>query len=290
LKVGYSANTNPKRIIILPDSLNKSALITGASSGLGAEFANQLAAEGYDLILVARREERLQQLADSIKSTYGIKTTILPADLSVHTDIERIIEVIRNSTNIEILVNNAGFGITKRFLKAELQLELAQMEVMMIAPVLLCRAVLPAMVSQNKGEIINVSSLAGLIPIRSILYGSSKAFLINFSIALQDELRATNVKVQALSPGFVVTEFHETPEYTNFDRKNIPAFLWMTSKEVVAESIKSLQSDKVICVPGNFYRLVGFFAQNSITAGMIKFIARLVLSRKKLKFLTKHGA
>jgi hypothetical protein len=259
----------------------KTALITGASSGLGAEFANQLAAMGFDLILVARREDRLQQLGASIQANFGVETKILPADLSIQIDIERVIAVINQTSNIELLVNNAGFGLMEGFLKADIYKELAQMQVHMIAPVLLCRAVLPGMISRNKGAIINVSSIAGIIPVRSNLYGSSKAFLIIFTESLRDMLHNKNIQVQALCPGFTYTEFHDTSEYTNFSRESIPGFLWMTSKQVVKESLQDLHKNKVICIPGHFYRFAGILARNSFTAGLIKYIGNKILRRRK---------
>jgi short-subunit dehydrogenase len=265
----------------LLESSNKTALITGASSGLGAEFAGQLAAKGFDLILVARREERLRQLGDTLQSKYGITTTLLPADLSVIADIEKVIHIIEQTSKIELLINNAGFGTVGRFSHVEPEKELAMLHVHMVAPVLLCRAILPGMTSRNKGSIINVSSLAGIVPIRNVMYGSSKSFLISFSEALQDELRDSEIHVQALCPGFILTEFHDTDEYTKFSRSSIPRFLWMTPEVVVKESLKSLNKHTVICIPGNLYRFIGALAGNNITAGLIKSVARLVLRRRK---------
>ena len=273
-----------ERMLKLPDSSNKTALITGASSGLGADFANQLAAQGYDLILVARREERLVQLKSSLQSRYGVKTTILPADLSRMTDIEQVIGFINGASNIDLLVNNAGFGLRGRFWRREPEKELAMLQVHMTAPVLFCRAVLPGMISRNRGAIINVASIAGLIPVRSVLYGSSKAFLIIFSEALQDEIRDSDVRVQALCPGYFLTEFHDTSEYTNFSRDSIPKFLWMTSQQIVSESLKSLHKRKVICIPGNIYKFAGNLARNSMTAGLIKTAAQMFIGLRKHKY------
>jgi uncharacterized protein len=260
---------------------NKTALITGASSGLGAEFATQLAKKGYDLILVARREERLKELCNTLQSKYGVISLPLALDLSISEDIDKLINVINENSNLEILVNNAGFGTVGRFSRVESNKERAMLIVHMVAPVMLCRAILPGMISRNKGSIINVSSLAGIMPIRSVLYGSSKSFLINFSEALQDELRHSQVHVQALCPGFFVSEFHDTKEYTQFSRSSIPRFLWMTSQQVVTESLESLHKHGVICIPGNFYKFTGALARNSITAGLIKSAAQLVLRRRK---------
>jgi len=265
----------------LPLSSNNIALITGASSGLGVEFANQLAAKGFDLILVARREEPLAQLSDLLQSNYGTKTIVLPIDLSLSTGIEQVISTITCSPNIEFLVNNAGFGTVGRFARVEVEKEHAMLQVHMIAPVMFCRAVLPEMISRNHGVIINVASLAGIMPIRNVLYGSSKSFLIKFSEALAAELGNTAVCVQALCPGFILTEFHDTSEYTRFSRTSIPRFLWMTPQLVVSESLRLLPSGKVICIPGNLYRFAGTLARNSLTAGLINSIARFILRRKK---------
>lgn len=260
---------------------NKTALITGASSGLGAEFAVQLADRGYDLILVARREDRLKEIGDSLHSKYGVKSLPMALDLSLHEDIDKLINIVIENSNLEILVNNAGFGTVGRFSRVEPNKELAMLNVHMIAPVMLCRAILPGMISRNKGSIINVSSLAGIMPIRSVLYGSSKSFLINFSEALQDELRDNKVHVQALCPGFFFSEFHDTKEFTQFSRSSIPRFLWMTSQQIVTESLESLQKRSVICIPGNFYSFAGVLARNSFTAGLIKSVAHLVLRMRK---------
>lgn len=260
---------------------NNTALITGASSGLGAEFAVQLAERGYDLILVARREDRLKELGDTLHSKYGVKFLPMALDLSLYEDIDKLINVVLEYSIIEILVNNAGFGTVGRFSRVEPNKELAMLNVHMVAPVMLCRAILPGMITRNKGSIINVSSFAGLMPIRSVLYGSSKSFLISFSEALQDELQDSQVHVQALCPGFFLSEFHDTKEYTQFSRSSIPRFLWMTSQQVVAQSLESVHKHGVICIPGNFYRFAGALARNSFTAGLIKSVAHLVLRRRK---------
>lgn len=265
----------------MPESKNKTALITGASSGLGAEFAHQLAAMGYDLILVARREEQLEKLGTMVQSKHGVKTTILLADLSTLEDIEHVSTEINATSNLELLVNNAGFGTTGRFSQVEAEKQLAMLQVHMIAPVMLCRAILPGMISKNHGAIINVASLAGIMPIRNVLYHSSKAFLIKFSEGLAAELRDSDIRVQALCPGFILTEFHDTSEYVRFSRTSIPQFLWMTPEQVVFDSLKSLNSSKVICIPGNIYRFAGALARNSIFAGLINSVARLVLRKRK---------
>ncbi len=259
----------------------KTALITGASSGLGAEFARQLAAMGYELILTARRVERLQLLADSLHSTYGVNPQVQPADLSNLTAIENLASSMTNFENLDLLVNNAGFGTVGRFQKVDQSKELAMLNVHMVAPVMLCRAALPGMISRNHGAIINVSSLAGLIPIRNVLYHSTKSFLISFSEALHTELRGTSIHVQALCPGFILTEFHDTVEYSRFSRRGIPKILWMSPEQVVSTSLKSLSRGNLICIPGRIYRLAGALAQNSISSGLIQLIAGMILQKRK---------
>jgi short-subunit dehydrogenase len=265
----------------LAASSHKTAVITGASSGLGAEFALQLAARGYDLVLTARREPRLRQLADLIKSRYGVEAQALPADLSKLPGIDQLISIINNLSNLELLVNNAGFGTVGRFYRVDADKELAMLNVHMVAPVMLCRAALPGMITRNHGAIINVSSLAGLIPIRNVLYHSSKSFLVSFSEVMHAELIGTQVRVQVLCPGFVYTEFHDTAEYSRFSRNSIPRFLWMTPEQVVSASLNSLHTRRVICIPGMIYKLAGALARQRFTAGLINFISRFVLRKRK---------
>jgi len=281
LKVGSSVRCNLKGDVKLPDVPNKTALITGASSGLGAEFASQLATRGYDLILVARQAERLEQLGNSLSLKHGIHATALPADLSTMSGIERVVQVISNTSNLEVLVNNAGFWLRGRLYRIDPEKIQALLLVHMTAPVLFCRAALPGMVTRNVGWIINVSSLYGYFSMLNVLYGSTKNFQMRFSEALQAELHNSQVKVQALCPGFVHTEFLDTPELENFSSQSIPRFMWMTSQQVVSESLNSLAKNKVVCIPGNFYKFVGVLARNSFTAGLITSVARRVLRRRK---------
>lgn len=266
---------------MLAETISKTALITGSSSGLGVEFAQQLAARGYNLLLTSRREERLQHLADLIGSRYSVQVSYQTADLSKLTDIDRLVSTIKNLTHLELLVNNAGFGTVGRFSRVDADKELAMLNVHMVAPVMLCRAALPGMISRNHGAIINVASIAGLIPIRNVLYYSTKAFLISFTEALHAELHDSQVQVQALCPGFVLTEFHDTIEYSHFERTSVPRFLWMSPEKVVSESLKTLQKRNVICIPGNIYRFAGVLSRNSISAGIIKIATQLVLRRRK---------
>mgnify|MGYP001025983806 CR=1 FL=1 len=252
----------------------KTALITGASSGLGAEFARQLAAQGYNLILTARRQPRLSELAAELRAQHPITIETLPADLATAAGQQTVIERICSLPALDLLVNNAGFGTNGRFPQVNLDKHAAMLQVHVNAPVLLTHAALPGMIARNQGAIINVASMAGLIPIRSVLYGTTKAFLINFSEALQAEIRSTGVRVQALCPGFTVTEFHETPEYSGFNRRKIPKIFWLSSPQVVSESLADLERNKVICIPGWQYKIVGIIARNSLSGYFVRLIGR----------------
>lgn len=219
----------------MAQSATNLAVITGASSGLGAEFARQLASRSYDLVLTSRRADRLQQLAESLQADYSIQISVIPTDLSSAAEIELLATRLASLPQVDLLVNNAGFGTVGKFSRVDPAKELAMLNVHMVASVMLTRAVLPGMLTRDHGGIINVSSMAGLIPIRNVLYHSTKAFLISFTETLATELVGTHLKVQALCPGFTITEFHDTPEYTRFSRQSIPRILWLTSAQVVTE-------------------------------------------------------
>jgi hypothetical protein len=252
------------------------ALITGASSGIGAEFARQLAAQRYDLVLVARREERLRALAAELERTHSIRTEILVADLSNLADIERVATRIGELETLELLINSAGFGTALRFAEAEAAKQVAMLEVHVVASTRLSRAALPGMIARGRGLIINVSSLAAFFPMPgSVTYCSTKAYLNTFSKALQAELRDTGVQVQALCPGFTYTEFHDTPEFTNFSRSTIPKPFWMPAEKVVRASLEAARRGRVICIPGFHYRLIALLARSGLASLLLNILMRL---------------
>jgi short-subunit dehydrogenase len=278
---GYLGRNDRKTTSNQAENEPLTALITGASSGLGAEYARQLADRGFNLVLTARNPEHLLQVQQSILARNKVLVDTAPADLSNSADLNELLGFTNQITNLDMLVNCAGFGTVGRFYRVDPEKELAMMRVHMVAPVMLSRMVLPQMIKRNHGTIINVASLAGLIPIRNVMYHSSKAFVINFSQILHTELIGSQVIIQALCPGFVYTQFHDTPEYTRFARKSVPQFLWMTPQQVVSSSLKSLNNGKVICIPGIVYGFAGLLARNSITAGIIKLAAQFVLRNRK---------
>lgn len=235
----------------------KTALITGASSGIGAEFARITAARGYDLILVARRQERLGALADECREAYGTDTEVLAADLATPDDVTRIVEKIEAHPSLELLVNNAGFGTTGHFADVALEKHLDMLHVHITATMRLTHAALKGMLARRSGGIVNVSSLSAYLAMpNAVTYCTTKMGLITFSQALAKELTNTGVHVQALCPGFTYTEFHDTPEFAKFNRADVSAGLWMPAADVVNESLAALESGTVVCIPGRKNRLL----------------------------------
>jgi short-subunit dehydrogenase len=255
------------------------ALVTGASSGIGEVYARRLAAGGFDLTLVARREERLKALADELTAAHGIQADVVAADLSKNKGVVKVTDYIEAHPDLTLLINNAGFGKRGKFIEADLEGQLDMVRVHIIATVTLARAALPGMIQRGRGAIINVSSVAAFFPSAGgATYSASKVYLNNFSEALSAELEGTGVKVQALCPGFTYTEFHDTPEYSDFDRKEIPGALWMPAEEVVDESLAALSGDKVIVIPGRRYQAM-VATVNSPMRGSISKAARVIRKR-----------
>jgi hypothetical protein len=259
----------------------KIALITGASSGIGAEFARQLAGKGYSLILTARRRERLEILAQEIKGSSQVSVQILPADLSQEDGIQTVERCIGQVEHLDLLVNNAGYGLSGRFYQSDIERHQQMIHVHIIASVRLARAALPLMVEQRRGGIINVSSMAAFVPSAGVTYSATKAYLVKFTEALQYDLEGTGVQVQALCPGLTYSEFHDTPEYSRFNRGKVPGFLWLSAEKVVSESLRDLERGNVICVPGWIYRLVRSLATGWLTGALVRLGARRVLRHRR---------
>lgn len=230
------------------------AFITGASSGIGEAFARALAREGYDLVLAARREERLNSLAEKIQRGNRVRVETLAVDLSDPAGIERAVQAIEAIPDLELLVNNAGFGAHGAFIEIEPEVHTQMMRLHVEAPVRLARAALPGMLERRQGGIINVASIAALVALPgSSTYGATKAYLNFFSDVLHKELQGKGVRVQALCPGFTYSEFHDV---ARVDRTLIPSVLWMPAHKVVAESLAGLREDRFMVIPGRIYRLM----------------------------------
>jgi len=232
------------------------ACVTGASSGIGAEYARALAERGYNLIITARRAEKLQALADELQQAHGVSVRVITADLTHEADLLRLVEVIEQETELDLLINNAGFGTTGDYATVEIDRQIDMVRVHIEAPMRLCRATLPNMIQRGKGYIINVSSIAAFLTTGSPTYTATKAFLNNFSLSLQSEVKKTGIRIQALCPGYTYSEFHDTDEFSSFSRSQIPRWLWMTSEAVVKQSLEKLDRRRVILIPGFQNRLL----------------------------------
>lgn len=253
------------------------AAITGASSGIGEAFARSLARQGYNLLLIARREERLRALAEELQNSYSVQVEVLAADLSSPVDVERAAARLAEIPNLNLLINNAGFGTGGKFAEIDVQPELQMIQVHIASPVRLTRAVLPGMIERGHGGVIQVSSIAGLLPMPgNATYGATKSYLNFFTGSLNAELRGTGVRVQALCPGFTMSEFHDV---AGIDRSIIPAFLWMQPGPVVAESLQGLREGREIVIPGWFYHLL---------AAVMRFPLVVPLARRVQEYRLEH--
>jgi short-subunit dehydrogenase len=248
------------------------ALITGASSGIGTAFAAQLARRRYDLLLVARRRDRLEQVAAELRLSQGVSVEILAADLTSDSDLARVEERIRSAGNLELLVNNAGFGTSGKFSHADLQGQDQMHRLHVLATLRLSHAALGGMVERDHGGIINVSSVAAFWQAPgNVSYCATKCWMNSFTEGLALELAATGsrVKMQALCPGYTLSEFHDT---AGMDRAKIPQWLWMGADEVVASSLEGLERGATVVVPGWKYRLAVFFMKHA-SSGLLRRIA-----------------
>jgi short-subunit dehydrogenase len=234
----------------------RSALVTGASTGIGRTFAERLARDQYDLVLVARGAERLDALAKALSEQRGIEARVLAADLTEPADLARVEAEVRERTP-DLLVNNAGFGTVGRFAELDLAGEEREVRLIVLALMRLTHAALGPMLERGHGAVINVSSLAGegAAPYNAT-YAATKAFVTSFSEALSEELRGSGVRVQVLLPGFTRTEFQER---AGIDARAVPAFAWMEPEAVVEASLAGLERGQVVCIPGLGNRLLAPF-------------------------------
>jgi short-subunit dehydrogenase len=231
------------------------ALVTGASAGIGKVFAQRLAASGHDLVLIARDGARLRQLADELSLQYGINAEAMPADLARDEGMRSVANRISQMGRLDYLVNNAGFGSRGKLVNRPVAEQATMLELHVMAPMLLTRAALPAMIARKSGIIINVASVASFIySAGNVNYCATKAYLRVFSEGLATELDGTGVYVQALCPGFTKTEFHERAA---IDMTSTPRFLWLDAARVVDDSLaQAARGGQTVCIPGVRYKLI----------------------------------
>jgi uncharacterized protein len=228
------------------------ALVTGASAGIGEEFARQLAGRDHDLVLVARDRARLDALAKELSEAHSAHCEVLPADL---TDDAQLATVESRAREVDLLINNAGFGTFGKFYELDLDKELREIQLNVIALVRLTRAAAGAMAERGMGGILNVSSLAGFQPgPMNATYGATKAFVTMFTEAVHEEMRGTGVSISVLCPGFTHTEFQER---ANAPASDVPGFMWQNAPEVARAGLDGVARNKAVIIPGNVNKVLG---------------------------------
>ena len=226
------------------------ALVTGATAGIGESFCRLLADNNYNIVLVARDLPRLQERATQLQAKFNVETHVIQADLSTDAGCS-VVEQYLASNQVDVLINNAGFGLNKAFTMSELKAEQEMFDVLVRTPMRLMHVVLPGMKQRNKGVVINVSSVAGYIAGGS--YSAAKSYLTVITESLHTELANTNIKVSALCPGFTRTEFHQRGRMS---MKGLPGFMWLNSDKLVANAWSDALKGKAVSIPGWQYQLL----------------------------------
>ena len=238
----------------------RTALITGASAGIGKCFAEFYAAKGYDLILTARRLDKLNEVAAQLSSAHGIKCETISADLADPTAPDAIwAEITARGLQVDVLINNAGYGMNDHFTTYDWAAHRDFIQIMVTAYAHLAHLALPGMIERHYGRIINVASLAGLAPgtLGHTMYGASKAFLIKLSESLSLETQGTGVHITAVNPGFTRSQFHTTAGVQETVDK-MPAWMWMQAPDVVAETYAASEKGRAQIIPGRANRVTAF--------------------------------
>lgn len=230
--------------------MSKWAVVTGATAGIGESFTRILAHDGFNIVLVARDLGRMKVRAAHLESQFKVQTEIIQADLATDEGCAKVEKYLREN-QIEVLINNAGFGINKAFSVSDINAEQQLLDVLVRTPMRLMHTVIPQMKERNSGSIINVSSVAGWIA--GGTYSASKSYLTVLSESLHTEMNGTGVKISALCPGFTRTEFHERGRMR---MNGLPEFMWLSADRVVLQAWKENQNGKVLSVPGWQYLIL----------------------------------
>ena len=267
----------------LPDpSPTSTALVTGASSGIGREIARGLAARGYGVTLVARRADRLEELAGELRDAHGVRVEVVPADLADAEQRERVVrEVTERGLEVDVLVNNAGFGVYAPFAAAGVEKELQQVELLVTAVVHLTGLVLPAMRERRRGAIINLSSTSAFQALPGNgTYAAAKSFVLLHSEALGEEVRGHGITVTAVCPGPVATEFQETSEPLFTDR--VPKAVWATAERVAQDALRAAERGRRTVIPGGA-AVKAAFGLNRVTPAFVTLPVSRMLFGKELE-------
>jgi hypothetical protein len=234
--------------------MTRTALITGASSGLGAEYARQLAMRGVDLVLVARDRDALERIARGLRAQWRVSVEVLAADLLVRRQLDRVVRRLADSEHpIDMLVNNAGFGLPLAFEQNDIETEVDHLHLHVEVPMRLTHAVIAPMLARGSGRIVNIASVAGFIP--RATYGACKGWLISFSRWANSRYAPRGVTVTAVCPGFTHTRFHERIGLAPGE-EGVPAWMWLDARAVVSESLRDVARGRSVSVPSLRYRLI----------------------------------
>lgn len=253
----------------------KTALVTGASSGIGREFARTLAKRGLNVILVARNKKRLDQLAAEIERM-GSSAEVLAADLGDTEDLRRVEDRMHSAPPVDLFINNAAFGESGLFIDVDVEAAEKQIRINVIAPTRLAHAALKSMRKRECGGIINISSGTAFVPsLFNAVYSGTKAYVSIFSLTIAEELRLSGIHVLTVFPGFTRTEFQDRAK---FDVSRVPQFLWQTPEQVVKESLLAYESKRAILIPGKQNKLaiaLNHLVPYSLIGRVAGFVARL---------------
>ncbi|MGH9299430.1 MAG: SDR family NAD(P)-dependent oxidoreductase [Acidimicrobiales bacterium] len=231
------------------------ALVTGASTGIGKAFAEELARRGNDLVLVARATAQLEEVARAVEQRHSVRTEVLTADLTLQGDVELVSARISSGNAVDIVINNAGRGNQGLFAESVLDDAFEQIDLNVRALVALSHAAVSAMVPRGAGSLLNVASIAAFQPlVKEAIYAASKAFVLTFTEALHEEVSRSGVKVTALCPGFTRSEFQAR---AGIDGHSLPRYAWQEADEVAVAGLDGLESNKAVVVPGTVNKLLG---------------------------------
>jgi len=233
-------------------------LVTGATAGIGRAFAEELAREGTDLVLVARDRSRMEEVAGQLREQHGVLVDVLAADLATDDGCAEVMARLRADAPVDVLVNNAGFGLNHPFLGGELAAEEQLLDVLVRAPMRLTHAALPGMVQRGRGHVVNVSSVAGWTPLST--YAAAKSWVTVFTEALATELAGTGVTVTAVCPGFTRTEFHQRAD---MELDTIPGWAWLPADRVAREGLAAARAGRTIAVPSRRYASLALALQHT---------------------------
>jgi short-subunit dehydrogenase len=258
----------------------RTALITGASSGIGEAFAHVFASRGFDLVLTARRADRLEQVAGAVAARHGQRAQVIVADLSDRDAAARVCaELVQRGIAIDALVNNAGYGVPGAYVSRSWEQQHALMQVMIISLSELTHRLLPGMIERGYGRIVNVASLAALVPAPAghTVYPAAKAFVVRFSESLAEEVRPHGVNVTAICPGFTRSEFHDRTG-TRDQMRGLPAWMWMDAATVARQGYDAVMAGTTICVNGHANRAIATLVK-SLPDTLVRAVGRRAATR-----------